>query len=104
MGSAEERKLFSGLATAMPGIDEAMSFSNVMKLVQSMEFDVVVFDTAPTGHTLRFLQFPQLLSKTFGKIFDLQGSLGGLFSSMMSMMGGGRSEVRFIGRSFSYSD
>jgi arsenite-transporting ATPase len=93
-GSAEERKMFSGLATAMPGVDEAMAFSNVMKLVQSMEFEVVVFDTAPTGHTLRFLQFPQLLSGTFGKLFGLGGGgpMAGLMSQVMSMMGGSSEE------------
>lgn len=85
-GEAEEHKMLAGLAGAMPGIDEAMSFSSVMKLVSSMEFDVVVFDTAPTGHTLRFLQFPETLLKTFGSLF--QGSMGGIMSQMMSMMGG----------------
>jgi arsenite-transporting ATPase len=85
-GNSEEKKMFQGLAGAMPGMDEAASFGKVMKLVQSMEFDVVVFDTAPTGHTLRFLQFPQMLTNTFGSLFS--GSMGGIFSQMMSMMGG----------------
>lgn len=47
-----------------------------------MEFSCVVFDTAPTGHTLRLLQFPSMLSKTLGKFMGMGSQLGGLMSQV----------------------
>lgn len=79
--------IMQDLAFAIPGIDEALSFAEVMKLVKSMEFEVIVFDTAPTGHTLRFLSFPSVLEKALGKLSGLSGRFGPMMQSMSSMMG-----------------
>lgn len=81
--------LFQDIATSIPGIDEAMSFAEVMKLVQSMEFSCIVFDTAPTGHTLRLLSFPSTLEKSLNKFMGLSNSFGPMLQQMMAMFSGG---------------
>jgi arsenite/tail-anchored protein-transporting ATPase len=81
--------MMSELTSSIPGIDEAMSFSELMKQVQGLDFDVVVFDTAPTGHTLRLLSFPTILEKALGKVMELKDRFGGLIGQATAMMGGG---------------
>lgn len=79
--------LFSELANAIPGIDEAMSFAEMLKLVQTMDYSVIVFDTAPTGHTLRLLQFPSTLEKGLAKMMSLKNKFGGLLNQMTRLFG-----------------
>ena len=79
-------QMFHDLQNSIPGIDEAMSFSELMKQVQQLDFDVVVFDTAPTGHTLRLLSFPTILEKAFAKVWELKDRFGGLISQATALM------------------
>jgi arsenite-transporting ATPase len=76
------------LTNSIPGIDEAMSFAELMKQVQNMDYSVIVFDTAPTGHTLRLLSFPTALDKAFDKILSLSQQFSGAFAQVSALMGG----------------
>ncbi|GLD96544.1 hypothetical protein PINS_up005227 [Pythium insidiosum] len=87
------------LSNSIPGIDEAMSFAELMKQVQNMDFDVIVFDTAPTGHTLRLLSFPTALDKAFDKILSLSNQFSGMFSQVSALLGGGLpSQEQLLGK------
>eukprot|EP00331_Platyophrya_macrostoma_P003550 CAMPEP_0176423150 /NCGR_PEP_ID=MMETSP0127-20121128/10123_1 /TAXON_ID=938130 /ORGANISM="Platyophrya macrostoma, Strain WH" /LENGTH=346 /DNA_ID=CAMNT_0017804067 /DNA_START=1 /DNA_END=1041 /DNA_ORIENTATION=- len=72
-------------ANTLPGIDEVSVFAEIMREVKHMTFDVVVFDTAPTGHTLRLLALPQTLNSTLDKLMDVQG-LGSIIAAASSLM------------------
>jgi arsenite-transporting ATPase len=78
--------LIAELASSIPGIDEAMSFAELMRQVQSMQYDVIVFDTAPTGHTLRLLTFPTILEKALDRLNALRSRFSGVISQLGSVL------------------
>lgn len=78
-------KVMQELVSAFPGVDEAMGFAELMQSVQSMPYSVIVFDTAPTGHTLRLLGFPELLERGLSKLGTLQSKFGGLMQMVHSL-------------------
>lgn len=59
------------VAQALPGIDEMLSLIAVMELLESNKQDLIIVDTAPTGHLLRFLEMPSALSDWLAWIFKL---------------------------------
>ena len=64
----------------LPGLDEALAFDRLLKYLEDLRFDVLVFDTAPTGHTLRFLSLPEILERWSRKIARLARTTGGIRS------------------------
>lgn len=43
-----------------PGIEEEYMLNYILELVEGGQYDLVVWDTAPAGHTLRLLHLPQI--------------------------------------------
>eukprot|EP00808_Paulinella_micropora_P004690 g19383.t1 len=80
----DTKGIFAELASSLPGMDEAKSFAELMRQVQTMDYDVIVFDTAPTGHTLRLLSFPTVLEKGFKKFMSFQAKFPQVFSQLSS--------------------
>jgi arsenite-transporting ATPase len=58
------------LASQMPGVEDVALFDRMSDLIVSRydEFDLLVFDTAPTGHSLRLLRMPELMSTWIGAL------------------------------------
>ncbi|MCW3993931.1 MAG: ArsA family ATPase, partial [Candidatus Bathyarchaeota archaeon] len=52
----------SFLDLSLPGMDELMAQRKLQNLMKRREFDLYILDTAPTGHTLRFLELPNIMS------------------------------------------
>ncbi len=59
------------VSQALPGIDEMLALITVMDLLERNEETLIVLDTAPTGHLLRFLEMPTALGDWLAWIFKL---------------------------------
>jgi len=55
---------------SLPGVDELMGVIEVADIVREGRYDLVILDTAPTGHTLRLLALPQLMEDWL-RVLDL---------------------------------
>jgi arsenite/tail-anchored protein-transporting ATPase len=51
------------MAASAPGAEEAALFDRMVSIIleEKEHFDKIIFDTAPTGHTIRLLSLPELM-------------------------------------------
>lgn len=57
--------------TLPAGTDEVVALGKVINLVKKGEFDRIVIDTAPTGHTLRMLSTPGFLAELIDRLLGI---------------------------------
>ncbi|NIO23294.1 MAG: TRC40/GET3/ArsA family transport-energizing ATPase [Candidatus Aenigmarchaeota archaeon] len=69
-----------------PGIDELAAFDKFLQYMQSKDYDIIVFDTAPTGHTLRFLSLPDVLDSWVGKMINLRMKFSGVINTFKKIL------------------
>ena len=69
----EVERLFT--AGVVPGSDELAAIEALAAHSEGSEFEQVVVDTAPTGHTLRLLDLPAVLRETVAAADSLRGQL-----------------------------
>ncbi len=69
--------------TSFPGMDEFFALDEILKLVQSCDYDIIVFDTAPTGHTLKALNAPAAIRTFLLRILRMKAKIDNLKSFML---------------------
>ena len=58
---------------SIPGLDEVMAVIKIANILKENEFDLIILDTAPTGHTIRLLGLPVQMKK-WVEVMDLMQS------------------------------
>ncbi|WP_418284428.1 ArsA family ATPase [Halorubrum sp. DTA46] len=83
-----EEGLGSLLGGTMPGADEAAAMRQLLEYLDDPRFDRVIVDTAPTGHTLRLLQLPEIMDSMIGRVMKLRQRFSGMMDGLKGMFGG----------------
>ncbi|AZH25110.1 ArsA family ATPase [Haloplanus aerogenes] len=74
---------------SMPGADEAAAMRQLLEYLDDPRFDRVVIDTAPTGHTLRLLELPEMLDSMVGRLLSMREKFSGMMEGFKGMFGVG---------------
>ncbi len=78
------RELGDVFDTLPAGTDEVVALAKVVGLIKNGNFDRIVLDTAPTGHTLRMLSTPGFISELIDKVISISNKINS--NSMLKMM------------------
>ncbi|WP_435094175.1 ArsA family ATPase [Halorubrum sp. N11] len=92
-GNDADGGLGSLLGGTMPGADEAAAMRQLLEYLDDPRFDRVIVDTAPTGHTLRLLQLPEIMDSMIGRVMKLRQRFSGMMDGIKGMFGGGSDDA-----------
>jgi arsenite/tail-anchored protein-transporting ATPase len=68
--SKEDIQKFFDLS--LPGMDELMALIEVLDILEEKKYDLLILDTAPTGHTIRLLESPELMSSYVNVLMSMR--------------------------------
>ncbi|MGD0770668.1 MAG: ArsA family ATPase [Tepidisphaeraceae bacterium] len=67
----DQEAMYGLLDLAPPGLDEVMALIRISEQLEGGKFDLLVLDTAPTGHLLRLLELPQIIEQWIQAVFGV---------------------------------
>ncbi|MCP8615472.1 ArsA family ATPase [Salirhabdus salicampi] len=72
--------------TTSPGTEEAAMFDTLVSIIlsESKHFDLIVFDTAPTGHTVRLLSLPELMGVWMDGMLERRKKINENYSQLLN--------------------
>jgi arsenite-transporting ATPase len=82
LGEVLGEEMVDPLSGSMPGADEAAAIRLLVQYMDDPRFDRVVIDTAPTGHTLRLLELPEVMDSMMGRLLSLRERMGGMLNAV----------------------
>lgn len=59
----DEEDIANFFSLSLPGMDEVMAVIEIANILKADQYDLVILDTAPTGHTMRLLALPEQMEK-----------------------------------------
>ena len=81
----DEETILNLVTMAPLGLDEIMALSDVV-LDNSHIYDVIIIDTAPTGHLVKLLQRPEMVLRWFTRIIEGLKTYSGMMSSTFEVI------------------
>ncbi|MFB6110642.1 MAG: ArsA family ATPase [Halodesulfurarchaeum sp.] len=76
-----------------PGADEAAAMQLLLRYLDDDRFDRIVVDTAPTGHTLRLLELPEMMESMLGRFARFKERLGSFGDQLTGLFGDGTTDA-----------
>lgn len=89
--------MYKYLSNYMPGINEILAIGKLIEFRNEKNFDVIVVDTAPTGHALSFLTTPMKVRDLFRENALLRWAIRG-YSLYQKFSKGGRALGKVFGK------